>query len=95
MQSASTTVSENTTANPVTAALDKVVAQWEKGMTRVATYKLPYSTWVHIAKTKEGKYWVLCYFIMGIPDAQRCEVSADASGVDAEAAMKAVERRLR
>ncbi len=92
MTTEAATVADTGTDTPDT--LDTLVARWEGGMTRVATYKLPFDTHVHITRTERGTYWTLCYFLLGVAPNVKWQVSADASNVDAEAAMKAVELRL-
>lgn len=89
-----TTNTETTTAAPVAVpGFDEKVAEWERGMERVATYFSRNDCHVHICRTARGTYWVLAYFTLGYPNAT-WQVSADASDVTAEEAMKEAERRL-
>jgi hypothetical protein len=70
------------------AELAALVAQWEGGVTRTASYQKDQGeTLVHVALTARGTYWVLRYFQIG----GKWMVSADASDTDLKGVLKALE----
>ena len=70
------------------AELATLVAEWEGGMTRTASYQKDQGeTLVHVALTKRGAYWVLRYFQLG----GKWIVSADASDTDLKGVLQALE----
>lgn len=83
----------NSTATPPAGiapavTFDDIVAQWEGGMTRMATYQKDKGcTRVHVARTERDTYWVLRYFQLG----DNWVASADASNVDLPGVLQALE----